>query len=333
MGGSRPFARSDSGGLRILHRPELPAAQVVAAIEAHRRNAARGREACEQWGPGSSVSRVLLRRQAGDLDLAVKWNHPRGLRSAVGERLRGSRAARALRGAELLAPLGVCHAVNWAIAERRSPGRIVESFLLSGFLDGALPLPAAMPELLEQPARRRAVARAIGELVGALHAAGLDHRDFKHSNLLVLPDLRVALLDLDSLFPPRRPGWRGRVRALGQLEAYASDLYPELPRSDRARVLGRYLDANPELRPRRRELVDAVRHWVEARLADWDGRDRSDHIYFPLAARPALPPTIVEVPATSHPDVPLGDAPLGEPPPAGASRAQAPGPLRRGGPT
>ena len=301
MGGSRPFARSHSGGLRILHRPELPAAQVLAAIEAHRRNAARGREACEQWGPGSSVSRVLLRRPSGDLDLAVKWNHPRGLRSALSQRLLGSRAQRALRGAELLAPLGVCHAENWAIAERRSAGGIAESFLLSGFLDGALPLPAAMPELLKDPPRRRAVARAVGELVGRLHAAGLDHRDFKHSNLLVLPDQRVALLDLDSLAPPRRPGWRGRVRALGQLEAYASDLYPELPRSDRARVLRSYLEANPELRPRRRELVEAVRLWVETRLADWGRRDRSDHIYFPLAARPALPPTVVEVPAASDP--------------------------------
>jgi len=295
MGASSPFAQSSAGGLRLLHRRSLPPAQVLAAIEAHRANAARGREHCEQWGPGSSVSRILLRRPEGDLDLAVKWNHPRGLRAAVGERLRGSRAQRALDGAERLAALGLAHAPVWAVAERRAPGRVLESHLLCEFLAGSAPLPAVMPELLADRARRWRVATEIGRVVGALHAVGLDHRDFKHSNLLVTPDDRVALLDLDSLVPPRRPGWRGRVRALGQLEVYATDLYPQLPRSERARVLRAYLEQNPALRPRRRELVAGARRWVEARLSEWATRDRSDHIYFPLAPRPPLAPTVVEV--------------------------------------
>src|SRR5437899_2283901 len=96
------FARSRAGGLRILHRPDLAAEHVVCAIEAHRHNAARGREFCEHWGPASSVSRIVLRCEHGDLDLAVKWNHPRGSRAAAAEWLRGSRAARAVDGAERL---------------------------------------------------------------------------------------------------------------------------------------------------------------------------------------------------------------------------------------
>ena len=295
MGEISAFARSEAGGLHILHRPGFPVEQVLAAIEAHRANAARGREHCEQWGPGSSVSRILLRRRAGDLDLAVKWNHPRGLRAAVGEGLRGSRALRALEGARRLEALGLALAPVWAVAERRAPGRVLESHLLCDFLVGSAPLPAAMPELLGDRRRRWAVATEIGRVVGALHAAGLDHRDFKHSNLLVTADDRVALLDLDSLIPPRAPSWRARLRALGQLEVYATDLYPELPRSERARVLRAYLDHNPALRARRRELVAGARRWVEQRLADWATRDRSDHVYFPLAPRPPLPPTVVEV--------------------------------------
>ena len=289
------FVRSRVGDLRILHRPDFAPEHVLRAIEAHRRNAARGREHCEHWGPASSVSRILVRREQGDLDLAVKWNHARGPRAALTEWLRGSRAERAVRGAERLRGLGIAHPDAVAVAERRRPGRLVESFLLTRFLVGSAPLPALMPVLLATPRRRRAVAFEIGRTIGALHAAGLDHADLKHSNLLITADDRVALLDLDSLIPPRRPTWRRRVRALGQLEAYASDLYPDLPRSDRARVLGGYFEREPRLRRRRRELVRDVRRWVEDRLERWRGRDRELHVYYPLAPRAPLAATLVDL--------------------------------------
>ena len=289
------FLRARVGDLEILHRAGLGPEYVARAIEAHRRNAERGREACEHWGPASSVSRIALRGDDGDLDLAVKWNHPRGARAAVAEWLRGSRAARAVAGAERLAGLGVAHPEAVAIAERRAPGRVIESFLLTRFLVGSTPLPALMPTLLAAPERRRALAFEIGRVIGALHAAGLDHGDLKHSNLLVTSDDRIALLDLDSLVPPRRPTWRRRVRALGQLEAYAIDLYPGLPRTDRARVLRAYFECEPALRAKRRALVRAVRAWVEQRLARWQGRDRTLHIYYPLAPRAPLAATVVDV--------------------------------------
>jgi hypothetical protein len=294
------FASSRAGGLRILHRSDLAPEHVLRAIEAHRRNAERGREFCEHWGPSSSVSRVLLRSERGDLDLAVKWNHARGARASVTEWLRGSRAARAVTGSERLRPLGIAHPETVAIAERRRPGRVIESYLITRFLAGATPLPALMPQLFAAPSRRRAVAFEIGRVVGALHAAGLDHADLKHSNLLVTADDRIALLDLDSLVPPRRPTWRRRVRALGQLEAYASDLYPDLPRSDRARVLRGYFEREPALRARRRELVRDVRCWVAERLARWQGRDRALHIYYPLAPRAPLAATLVDLRAPLH---------------------------------
>lgn len=294
------FVRSRAGGLRILHRPDLAPEHVARAIEAHRHNADRGREFCEHWGPASSVSRVVLRREQGDLDLAVKWNHPRGSRAAVAECLRGSRAARAVRGAEQLRGLGILHPEAVAIAERRRPGRVIESFLLTRFLAGSTPLPALMPELFAEPRRRRAVAFEIGRVIGSLHAAGLDHADLKHSNLLITAEDRVALLDLDSLIPPRRPTWKRRVRALGQLEAFASDLYPELPRSDRARVLCGYFEREPSLHARRRELIGEVGRWVLRRLDRWQGRDRELHIYYPLAPRAPLAPTLVDLRALAR---------------------------------
>ena len=136
-----------------------------------------------------------------------------------------------------------------------------------------------------RPARRRALAFALGDLVGPLHAAGVDHSDFKHSNLLVGPGEEIALVDLDSLVPSRHLTWRRRVRALGQLEAYATDLYPWLPRTDRARFLRTYLARNPELRERRSALIADVKVWVERRLESWARKDRRGHIVFPLAPR------------------------------------------------
>jgi len=284
-GGAARWSQARVRDLRIRHVQRIDAADVCEAIERHRRHVARGRDACESWGPGSSVSRVRL--AAGLLDLAVKWNHPRGLRGALGERLWGSRARRAAAGAERLRRIGLVPPETLAVAERRRLGLVLESFLLTGFLADALPLPAAMPELRGAPRRRRALARALGETLGELHAGGLDHRDLKHSNLLLRSDGSIVLLDLDSLAGRRRPGFRQRVRALGQLEAYAVDLYPWLPRSDRLRFLGAYLRHAPELQARRRELVRAVAGWVRRRLAEWGRKDRRDHHRFPLAPRRA----------------------------------------------
>jgi tRNA A-37 threonylcarbamoyl transferase component Bud32 len=292
MASRRPaLLESRAAGLRIVHRPELPPALVVQAIELHRANARRGREHCEHWGPGSSVSRVVL-RGARDLDLAVKWNHARGLRGSISDTLHGSRAARAAAGSDMLAALGLPHPETLAFAERRRFGVLLESYLITRFLADAEPLPVALASLRSDTGRRRALARAVGETIGRLHGAGLDHADLKHSNLLVTRDGRVVLLDLDTLVPPRRPTWRRVVRALGQLEAYASDLYPWLPRTDRARFLRAYFEYAPAHAGRRRQLVRDVRAWVEARLASWQGRDRELHIYYPLAPRATRPRTV-----------------------------------------
>lgn len=283
--GTTRWRQSRNGELRIVHRPDVEAESIAHAIARHRENAAKGREACEHWGPGSSVSRVVLETDGAPLDLAVKWNHWRGWRAAVSEALRGSRATRAARGAEQLREIGLGHPESLAVAERRRLGLVSESFLITRFLAGASPLPAAMPALRASPKRRRALAYALGDLIGTLHARRLDHSDLKHSNLLVTSHDSWVLLDLDSLAASREPIWRRRVRALGQLEAYATDLYPWLPRSDRMRFLRAYLRQNPELSSRRRELVDAVSAWVGRRLESWSKKDRSDHIRYPLAPR------------------------------------------------
>ena len=301
MASRRPaLLEARAAGLRIVHRPSLPAALVVQAIELHRENAARGREHCEHWGPGSSVSHVVL-QGARELDLAVKWNHPRGLRRSLSDTLQGSRAARAAAGANVLADLGMHHPETLAFAERRHFGWVTESYLITGFLADTEPLPVALARLREDRRRRRRLAGALGETIGRLHAAGLDHGDLKHSNLLVGHDGRVVLIDLDTLVPPRRPSWRRVVRAFGQLEAYTSDLYPWLPRTDRARFLRGYFQQTEAYASRRRDLIREARAWVEQKLESWQGRDRELHIYYPLAPRDTRPRTVALAVGSSRP--------------------------------
>ena len=287
-GGGAPAGRVRRGAFAIEHRADVSAEQVVEAIARHQANDRLGREACEKWGPGSSVSRVAIGSGAGRRELAVKLNRWRGLRGALSDGWRGSRAARARAGLARLTPVGVDSPALVAIAERRRAGLVLESWLLCEFRADALPLPVALARAeLPRAARRRLLGR-VGDLVGRLHAAGVDHPDLKPSNLLVGADGELALLDLDALTPPRRLDRRRRVRALGQLEAFARDLLPGLSRTDRARVLRAYLARDPSLAAERGRLVRDVDAWACRRIMVWSRRDRGERA-FPLVprARPA----------------------------------------------
>ncbi len=285
-----PARRVRRGDLAIEHRPDVSADLVVVAIARHQAHDRLGRDACEKWGPGSSVSRVALAEAGAPRDWAVKLHRWRGLRGALSDAWRGSRAVRARAGLARLTPCGVDSPELVAIAERRRAGIVLESWVLSEFRADAQPLPVALANGSLARGRRRALLAALGELVGTLHAAGVDHPDLKPSNLLVGSDGALALLDLDALVPPRRLTWRRRVRALGQLEAYARDLHPWLSRSDRARVLCAYLARNPSLRGERRRLAQQANAWAAQRVAEWSRRDRGERRAHPLAPRTAPAP-------------------------------------------
>jgi hypothetical protein len=54
------------------------------------------------------------------------------------------------------------------------------------------------------------------------------------------------------------------------------------------------------LHARRRELIGEVGRWVLRRLDRWQGRDRELHIYYPLAPRAPLAPTLVDLRALAR---------------------------------
>jgi len=288
------FATRRLDDLHVAHATEIPAELVAQAIALHRESFARGRDACLKWGPGSSVSHVRIRSGESELDLAVKWNPWRGWGGALSDALHGSRARRALAASRRLAKTGLLQLEVLAVAERRRLGVVRESFLLTRFLRGADPLPVAMARVRERTARRRALLRALGEAIGALHAAGFDHRDLKHSNLMVDAQRRVAFLDLEVLGRLAPFRWRRRVRALGVLDSYARDLYSWLPERERLCFLRSYLRAEPALAAQKESLVRGAQREAERRVARWAESSRPAERHFPLAPRDADPCTAAD---------------------------------------
>jgi tRNA A-37 threonylcarbamoyl transferase component Bud32 len=222
----------------------------------------------------SSAASSVVRARLGADEVVVKRFRWRGLRRALGEKLYGSRVARSLEGAARVRALGLSTPAVVAVAERRSLGLVREGVLVTRFLGEARSLPEELRRLDGAPRRARRIASSLGRAIGALHAAGVHHPDLKASNLLVLPDLSIAFVDLDCLVPPRPLSWERRVRALGQLEAYARYLAPWVCGSTRAAFLAAYarttdLRGAPE---KVAELAGGADAWATAKVRTWEGR-------------------------------------------------------------
>lgn len=177
---------------------------------------------CIHRGPRGEVWRVEWEGRAA----ALKLDRPPSLRSRWGQRLRGSRAARALEGARALRALGFAAPEPLALAEEG-----VRSVSLLGFVSGP-DLNQAWAEADVHAGQNLAVAAA--QLCARLHAAGVRARDLKPPNLILSPEQGLTLIDLEDLRVARFVPARWRWRNLAALDAYAQ-LGPR-PLGARARV-------------------------------------------------------------------------------------------------
>jgi tRNA A-37 threonylcarbamoyl transferase component Bud32 len=99
---------------------------------------------------------------------------------------------------------------------------------------------------LEAHRRLHSAAKALGELIGKLHACRVSHRDLKAGNLLLLnkpSSVEAFVIDLDGA---RRYVWLPRFRRLRDLSrlVMAIQSYPALTRTARLRFLLAYLQAS-----------------------------------------------------------------------------------------
>lgn len=125
---------------------------------------------------------------------------------------------------------------------------------------------------LEVHRRLHSSAKALGELIGKLHAHGVSHRDLKAGNLLLVnkpSSVEAYVIDLDGA---RRYLWLPRFRRLRDLSrlVMATESYPALTCTASLRFLRAYLQSSGE------NPCDWKSHWRRlAQLAQERSRKKS----------------------------------------------------------
>ncbi|MGD2108984.1 MAG: lipopolysaccharide kinase InaA family protein [Phycisphaerae bacterium] len=197
-----------------------------------------------KYSKTGEVCRALLPGVDGGREVVCKQSRRRGVRRVVGM-FRKSRARRGYERALRLLAAGIHTAQPLALLERRFPSS--EAWLVSEYIPDLVDLDhVALRHLAAIPrARLHAVkghiSTAVGELLEAMRAHDLSHRDLKAPNIM-LTDWngesdrpRVWLVDLDGL----GGGGRRASRRREQLVRLASSLrsYKSVTRADYARFL------------------------------------------------------------------------------------------------
>ncbi|MHC4846157.1 MAG: lipopolysaccharide kinase InaA family protein [Planctomycetota bacterium] len=250
------FMRDSIDGERRYHRREYTAEVFDADRILHDEALAAGGAAVLGHAPASRVTRV------GDEPgrRVVKEYTVRGMLPAWRQRLGLGRARSAWKGARRLEVLGIPTPRTLALHERSDGSALLVTESLGD--------PPSLRNLAEHspagiaPARRAALARALGNVVGRLARAGIRHDDLSSKNVLVVSspapssrDVRtqpdpdwpsVHLIDLDNMttMPPHDA--HGMQRMLSQL----CDLPDVISRTDRLRFLRAYAAASGRALPR-----------------------------------------------------------------------------------
>ena len=192
--------------------------------------------------------------------LVLKRFNLRKLENLAKDLFRPSRARRAFQRAYHLELLGIPTPRVLATAERRCCGFLLRSYLVMDEIPGATDLGTLLRR--GKPPTRE-LARAVGELVGKLHAEGFSHRDLKETNLVLDSAGKLYVLDLDGLtFQPELT----EARAALDLErlARAMALFEPVRRGHRMQFLRSYCRARgvrqvPRLPPRQQHGISTAK--------------------------------------------------------------------------
>jgi tRNA A-37 threonylcarbamoyl transferase component Bud32 len=187
-------------------------------------------------GPRTAVTRVRY----GLGWLCVKEYRPHGLLDRIKDALRGSRARRALRGANKLHAHGIATPEIVALA-----GRDGKSYLFTSFINGATPLDLLLRKRFSaaqgqaEVADKRTMVRKLGRWLRRVHDLGIYHDDWSTKNILVTQrgqEWTFHFVDMESVSSRKRLTYRRRVKNLGQI----SDTRFGITRTDRMRFLLAY---------------------------------------------------------------------------------------------
>ncbi|MCI0342600.1 MAG: hypothetical protein L0216_15905 [Planctomycetales bacterium] len=157
---------------------------------------------------GAAVVKENLRRRVERVALAgggaafVKRFRDAGVAQTAKALVLGSRARREVEWARRLAAAGVRVAEPLAWGERRSFGIPRTCSVATRAIEGARPLIEVLSEPGLAADRRRDLLVATAALLRRVHDAGVAFRDFHLGNVLLGPDGRLALVDLQSAWSP-----------------------------------------------------------------------------------------------------------------------------------
>jgi tRNA A-37 threonylcarbamoyl transferase component Bud32 len=185
------------------------------------------------------------------------------------DRLRGSRARRAMRGATLLEAAGIPHPTPLAALEVRSSGGAIRaSYLVSEALEHAQTLSVfalgRRGELRRDLRRRIEITRAVAAAVRTLHDRGLYTHDLQETNLMLetaVGGFRVYFIDLEDFARTPQVPLQRRLLNLVHLDRSVGRF---VGRAGRLRFLYAYLDERPSRAEIRRTVGQLLR--IRARL-------------------------------------------------------------------
>lgn len=203
---------------------------------------------------GQVIRARLVTEEGATLEVVAKRSRPRNWLRAIVFAVRPSRERRAWRRGYALIHRDLPSPRPLAFLERRRWGLLAESLLIVEAIPDARDLYDAIwldwTGLSPRALRRckDGAIEALVRLVCDFQHKGFSHRDFKASNLLVRQDpatgaCQLWLVDLDGLQRCRRLSERRRWSPLVRLNVSLID-HPVITRTDRLRVLRRYLQAS-----------------------------------------------------------------------------------------
>lgn len=214
---------------------------------------------------GAVVVRQRLTPGGGEsLKVVCKRSRLRSPLRLLGYALLGSRPMLTWRRGNALLHRRIPTARPLAVLERRWFGLVLDSFVMTEYLENGHDLDTLLVvELRALPADRErrvklALTQELARLVRLMHERHFIHRDFKAPNIMVQwspassEPPRVSLVDLDGLRQVRRPTEAQQLRAITRLNI-SLDHCRRLTRTDRLRFLKQYLrrpgKPDPEWKP------------------------------------------------------------------------------------
>jgi tRNA A-37 threonylcarbamoyl transferase component Bud32 len=238
-----------------------------------------GRAATITAQPDFRLLKATARTRAGFLECGggeafVKCIDTGSLLQGLVDRIRGSRARRALRGAAILEAAGLAHPKPLAALEQRSLGAVRSCCMMSEALSNARMFSVFALSDGRNFLRRKWISEAVAREIRRMHDSGIYTHDLQETNLMLeardARQLTIYFVDLEDFQRVRKVSMRQRMLNLVHLDRSIGRF---VCRSQRLRFFYNYLGERPAHDEARRlvgQLLE-IRNRIERRR----GRKRS----------------------------------------------------------